>query len=103
MLDGAIIGSVKGEKQLDTCCIGRLMVHPDHRGKGFGKALMMKIEDFFSGDPHIARFELFTGELSHDNIHLYESLGYRIYKTQPYDADKNIVYMEKQANKKSVR
>ena len=31
------------------------------------------------------RFELFTGSKSDNNIHLYQKLGYTIYKTDDYE------------------
>jgi ribosomal protein S18 acetylase RimI-like enzyme len=38
---GKIIGSIKGRKTDNTCHVGRLMVHPEYRGKGYGKKLVM--------------------------------------------------------------
>jgi ribosomal protein S18 acetylase RimI-like enzyme len=90
-----IIGSIRGRKEGNTCHIGRLMVHPAFQGKGFGKKLVMRLESEFAADSGIARFELFTGELSHDNISLYKSMNYAIYNKVPYDSDKSMVYMEK--------
>jgi ribosomal protein S18 acetylase RimI-like enzyme len=90
-----IIGSIRGKKEGDTCHVGRLMVHPEFQGKGFGKRLVQRLEAEFAADSAIVRFELFTGELSHDNISLYKSMNYSIYKKVPYDSDKSMVYMEK--------
>jgi GNAT superfamily N-acetyltransferase len=92
---GRIIGSIRGRKEGDACLVGRLMVHPDFRGRGHGKKLIQRLEHEFDGDRDVKRFELFTGELSHDNIALYKSMGYVIFKNVPYDRDKNMVYMEK--------
>lgn len=90
-----IIGSIKGRKDNHTCHIGRLMVHPEHRGKGHGKHLIRRLEQEFADDPDITRFELFTGELSHDNIGLYRNMGYSIFKREPFNKTGNIVYLEK--------
>ncbi len=101
VVDDKIIGSIKGEKDLDTCHIGRLMVHPLFQGRGFGKKLIQRLEAEFTGDSDITRFELFTGEQSNDNINLYQSMGYTIFKSAPYDSDKSMVYMEKPARRNS--
>ncbi|MBP7735391.1 MAG: GNAT family N-acetyltransferase [Spirochaetes bacterium] len=90
-----IIGSIRGRKDGNTCHVGRLMVHPAFQGKGLGKRLIERLESEFAADSDIVRFELFTGELSHDNISLYKSMNYAIYKKVPYDSDKSMVYMEK--------
>jgi GNAT superfamily N-acetyltransferase len=49
MLDdnGAIIGSVRAKEQNGTVYIGKLMVHPDHRGHGYGTKLLKEIELYF--------------------------------------------------------
>jgi len=90
-----IVGSIKGKVENDTCSIGRLMVHPDYQKKGYGKELIKALEDEILESTSLNRFELFTGEISFDNIALYESQGYRIFKTVPFDEEINIVYMEK--------
>lgn len=98
LMHGAkIIGSIKGKISGSTCEIGRLMVHPDYQRQGLGKSLIQEIEKIIRQQSanKVERFELFTGEQSFDNIALYEEQGYRIYKTEPFDKAKNIVYMEK--------
>ncbi len=98
VIDGRITGSVKGKKISDTCHVGRLMVHPDFQRRGFGRELVRRIEIEFIADKEIHRFELFTGELSLENINLYRSLGYTVFKTEPFGNGYNIVFMEKNVN-----
>jgi ribosomal protein S18 acetylase RimI-like enzyme len=74
-----IVGSVRAKKSLDTCMIGRLIVHPAWQRRGFGSMLLAEIESKF---PDVARFELFTGSKSEANIRLYQRLGYEITHTK---------------------
>ncbi|MBA3037413.1 MAG: GNAT family N-acetyltransferase [Desulfobacterium sp.] len=75
-----------------TCYVGKLAVLPDMQNQGIGAALMKEIEKHFTPK----RFELFVGSKSNNNIHLYQKLGYNIYKTGSYECDHiEILYMEK--------
>lgn len=69
-----IVGSVKGRETDGYCWIGKLIVHPEFQNKGIGRRLMREIEGLF---PNIKQFQLYTGNRSQKNIHLYESLGYK--------------------------
>ena len=68
----AIIGSVRAQERDGTVYIGKLMVHPEHRHKGYGTMLLSEIEKCFPDK----RYELFTSTRSLDNIRLYQKLGY---------------------------
>lgn len=87
-----IIGSVRASTDSGTCLIGRLIVHPDCRGKGIGTLLMASIEKAFSD---AERFELFTGTRSANNIRLYQKLGYREYREEDLSPKVRLVFMEK--------
>ena len=89
--DRRIVGSVRAYEKDGTCYIGRLTVHPDYQKKGLGKRLMKAVETCFDG----ARFELFTGAKSADNIRFYEGLGYHIYETRETCGKFTFVYLEK--------
>lgn len=91
-LDQRIIGSVRGFQQGDACFMERLIVHPDHQGRGLGTTLMGQIERIF---PEARRAELFTGHQSEQNIRLYQRLGYRIFRQEPVTANLSFVFMEK--------
>jgi ribosomal protein S18 acetylase RimI-like enzyme len=79
-LEGSrIIGSVRGRVQDETCYIGRLIVHPDFQGQGLGTRLIQAIEAQFS---QAKRFELFTGHRSERNLHLYQKLGYSVFRRE---------------------
>jgi len=96
-MGGRIIGSVRGFLREETCFVGRLIVHPDFQNHGIGKKLMNELERHFS---QTERFELFTGHKSERNIHLYQKLGYQIFKTETVTKDLQLLYMEKLGRKK---
>jgi ribosomal protein S18 acetylase RimI-like enzyme len=92
VLDRKIVGSVRAFMKEGTCYIGRLIVHPDFQNQGIGKELMNGIEETFK---EARRFELFTGHKSEKNLHLYEKLGYRVFKTVKANERLTIVFLEK--------
>lgn len=91
VLDGEIIGSVRAYADGDTVYIGKLMVHPDHQGKGLGKCLLAAIE----GKLHRKRFELFTSCKSDRNLSLYEKSGYKRFREETDEVGIKFVYLEK--------
>jgi len=97
--DGAIIGSVRAKEADGTVYIGKLMVHPDHRRKGYGRRLLTEIEQSFAGK----RYELFTSTRSKDNIRLYQDNGYREFDQRIVKDDLIFVYMEKMKSEVSIR
>jgi len=88
---GTIIGSVRATEKNGTVYIGKLMVHPDQRCKGYGTKLLSEIESCYPD----RRYELFTSTRSVDNIRLYEKVGYKIFDRKPVDNELVFVYMEK--------
>jgi ribosomal protein S18 acetylase RimI-like enzyme len=92
VLNGKIVGSVRAFVKEGTCYIGRLIVHPDFQNQGIGTGLMRGIEETFK---EARRFELFTGHKSEKNLHLYEKLGYRVFKTVKANERLTIVFLEK--------
>lgn len=88
--NGTIIGSVRATEKNGTVYIGKLMVHPDHRCKGYGSKLLSEIESCYPDK----RYELFTSTRSVDNIRLYEKVGYKIFDRKPVDDELVFVYME---------
>jgi GNAT superfamily N-acetyltransferase len=91
---GVIIGSVRALLREGTCLVGRLIVHPAHRRRGLGSALMQAIEATF---PAAARFELFTGDRSVANQRLYHGLGYTELRRTHFPGAVTLVFMEKSA------
>lgn len=92
--NNVIIGSVRAKESDGTVYIGKLMVHPDHRHKGYGTRLLTEIEKCFPDK----RYELFTSTRSIDNIRLYQKLGYTIFARKAVNDELEFVYMEKNEN-----
>ena len=90
--DDRIVGSVRAQERDGTCFIGRLIVHRDWQNQGIGTRLMTEIEERF---PSARRFELFTGDKSERNLHLYQKLGYHRLRTEQQTDRVRIVYLEK--------
>ena len=44
VINGEIVGSVRGDENKVLCYVQRLMVHPDHQNKGIAKNLMLQLE-----------------------------------------------------------
>ncbi len=91
VIDNRIIGSVRAKEENGTIYIGKLMVHPDYRCKGYGSGLLSEIERCFPKK----RYELFTSTRSVDNIRLYQKMGYTIFNRKAVNDELVFVYMEK--------
>jgi GNAT superfamily N-acetyltransferase len=103
VLDGIIVGSVRGYLKGKTVHIGRLAVEPHFQNRGFGTQLIWSIEAYF---PSAERYELFTGNKSVNNLRLYVSRGYKEFKREPVGDEIMMVYLEKYRNpigKKQVK
>lgn len=91
VVDDKIIGSVRAVEKGGTVYIGKLMVHPDFRRKGYGSKLLSEIESRFPGK----RYELFTSTKSTDNIRLYQRSGYTVFDSKAFNNEITFVYLEK--------
>ncbi len=70
-----LIGGVRAHRQGDRWEIGRLMVAPDHTGRGLGRWLLAHAEQAAPRD--VEHLDLFTGARSTRNRRMYERAGYR--------------------------
>ena len=91
VVDEKIIGSVRAFEKGGTVYIGKLMVHPDFRRKGYGSKLLSEIESRFPDK----RYELFTSTKSTDNIRLYQRSGYTVFDSRAFNDEITFVYLEK--------
>ena len=81
-LDGRLIGSVRGRLRSDSSGadrnwhIGRLMVVPDLRGRGFGRVLLAHIENV--APIGVTVYSLLTGARSEHNQQMCRKAGFRV-------------------------
>ena len=89
--DNLIIGSIRAWEMKGIVYVGKLMVHPDYRHRGYGTKLLRRIEEYYPQK----RYELFTSTRSIDNIRLYKKMGYQEFDRRRVDDQLEFVYMEK--------
>ena len=92
LLGDDIVGSVRGFQVDETVFIKRLIVNPHYQNQGIGTKLMKSIEDSFKDNK---RYELFTGDKSNRNLHLYQKIGYKEFKQIPIHENLTMIYLEK--------
>ena len=93
VVNGKIIGSIRGIRTEDTAHVSRVMVHPYFQRKGLATRLIRQIEQEL-GDVRI--YEAFTGHQSLRDLHLYGKLGYRQVRTEPFSPTVQWVYLQKE-------
>ena len=96
--NGDIIGSVRAYEEFSTIYIGKLIVHPSHRKKGIGTALLLEAEKAFAAE----RCELFTSDKSADNIRLYEKCGYKKFTEKEASPSLRFVFLQKNMQSSSA-
>jgi GNAT superfamily N-acetyltransferase len=92
VVNGKIIGSVRGYAIGDTAHLRRMIVHPYFRGRGIGRRLLKEIENAF---PEVTHFEAKTGHQSKQNLLRLTRSGYKVFRTEPFTEDINWVYLRK--------
>ena len=93
VVNGKIIGSVRGYAIDDTAYLSRMIVHPYFRRRGIGRRLLDAIEQAF---PHVTRFEAKTGHQSQRNLYQLTQRGYKVLKTEPFTPNISWVYLQKE-------
>ncbi|GAB3080366.1 GNAT family N-acetyltransferase [Micromonospora schwarzwaldensis] len=88
-----LVGSVRARLDGDTAHVGRLAVAPDQQGRGIGGRLLTAVEHACAG--RVARFALFTGAESADNLSLYARRGYRVVAHRPDENGNRLAVLEK--------
>lgn len=94
-LENKIIGSVRCYLEMGSCYIGKLIVHPSNQSCGIGTRLLNAAENQF---PKAERYELFTGQKSKRNLHIYKKNGYRVFDSKVVSEKLTLVFLEKTNN-----
>lgn len=92
VVNGKIIGSIRGFALGETAYLRRMIVHPYFRRRGIGRRLLKEIESAF---PDAKRFEAKTGHQSKRNLFQLSQGGYQVFRTEPYTPNINWVYLQK--------
>ncbi len=92
VVNGKIIGSIRGYAIDGTAYLSRLNVHPYFRRRGIGRRLLDEIEQVF---PQVSRFETKTGHQSKRNLYQLGKRGYQTFKTEPFTPTITWVYLQK--------
>jgi ech hydrogenase subunit C len=92
LVNGKIIGSIRGLALEGTGYHSRVVVHPYFQGRGLGAKLIREIEKDLLP---VKRWEVFTWYKSKRNIQLYQKLGYKVFKTEKVSDTMEFVYLEK--------
>ena len=93
VVNGKIIGSMRGHAVSDTAFLSRVLVHPYFRGRGIGRRLVDEIEKAF---PNAKRFEVKTGHRSERNLYQFRKMGYQEFKTEQFTPAITWVYLQKE-------
>lgn len=93
VVNGKIIGSIRGQCENGTARLRQLIVHPYFQRRGIGQQLVVAGEEAF---PSAKRFEVFTGSKSERNIRQFRKLGYQEFKTEQATPAITWIYMQKE-------
>ncbi len=93
VINGKIIGSMRGYPLNDTAYLSRVLVHPYFRSRGIGRRLVEETEKVF---PNVKRFEVKTGHKSDRNLFQFRAQGYEQFKTEPFTPAITWVYLQKE-------
>ncbi|MDA0567424.1 GNAT family N-acetyltransferase [Streptomonospora sp. S1-112] len=77
VLEGRIVGAVRGRAAEGVALVSKLCVAPDLRRRGIARALMTALEDRITAAfPAVTGFAIATGHDSAANLRFYRGLGY---------------------------
>jgi len=93
VVNGKIIGAVRGYQWGEAAFLRRLIVHPYFWRRGIGRRLVTELEQAF---PQAKRFEIFTGRESTKSLGHFRKLGYQEFQTAQYSPAVTWAYMQKE-------
>ena len=88
---GMIVGAIRYKMNNEIIEVGRLMVHPQYRNKGFAKELLSIVDKEFPTKTK----ELYTCTKSWINIDLYKKMEYKPIEEHHGNGELSFVYMRK--------
>jgi ech hydrogenase subunit C len=92
VVNGKIIGCMRGFPDGGTAFLSRVLVHPYFQNRGINHQLVREIELAF---PDAKRFEAKVGHRSESYLACYKSQGYLEFKTEPLNPAVTWVYLQK--------
>ncbi len=93
VVDGRIVGFVRGREREGSCLVGKLIVNPDSQRRGHGSALLRAIEAVF---PNAPGSNSLPATAAPPNLRLYEKTGYKVFRRERITANLTFVFLEKQ-------
>jgi ech hydrogenase subunit C len=93
VVNGKIIGSIRGHAEEGDVLLRRLIVHPYFRGRGIGRRLVDEIEKVF---PSARRFETKVGHRNERSLLRFQKQGYKQFKTEPFTPSITWIHLQKQ-------
>jgi ribosomal protein S18 acetylase RimI-like enzyme len=93
MLNGKIVGSVRGHLSGDTAHVRRLAVHPYYQRRGIGRRLVVEIQRAFPG---AGRIEVCAAQQSQTGVRQFQKLGFQEFKTESFSPTITWVHLQKE-------
>jgi ech hydrogenase subunit C len=93
VINGKIIGSIRGYRQDHNAFLSRVLVHPYFRGRGIGRRMIQEIERAF---PEATRFETRTGHKSDRTLFQFRKMGYQQFKIEAFTPTITLIYLQKE-------
>jgi ech hydrogenase subunit C len=93
VINGKVIGSIRGHAEGSDVHLRRLIVHPYFRGRGIGRRLIDEIEKVF---PNARRFETKVGHRNERSLLRFGKLGYAQFKNEQFTPAIMWIYLQKE-------
>lgn len=92
--DGDLVALIEVIPTADHLFIENIAVSPEQQGKGFGRHLVC-LAEARAKCAGLGELRLLTNEAFATNVRLYQSIGFRIDRTEPHFGGGTTVYMSK--------
>jgi ribosomal protein S18 acetylase RimI-like enzyme len=92
--DDRLVALIEVLLMVDHLFIENIAVSPDHQGKGFGRHLL-RLAETKAKRAGLEELRLLTNQAFATNVRLYQSVGFRIDRTEPHFGGGTTVHMSK--------